>query len=262
MRQDGVRVMITLHTADSAGLRVGRRVTASAPGRIIIHLRAPGAPDAVVMPMPCTSAGVLPERGAARLKFGLPEGAFVVSTVGFMIPWKDHPRILESMVPWLNGRPDVHVQVIASEHFSESLKPYAGVCRGQISEIASRLGGRRIHHVDGYPSDREIIERLAASDLGYVWCPFDTGSSSAAAAQFTAARCPLVATDSSHYAFLGTGIVRSRKGDVGAFTDLIRRTADDPNLLRSLRANQWDMYRQRNYLETARAHLSLYGEAK
>lgn len=259
LRQDGVRVMVTLHTADAGSLRVARRVTGSVPGCIIAHLSPPGAQDVVVLPMPCTSVGALPARESARRRFGLPEGAFVISTVGFMIPWKDHPRIAECMVPWLRERPDVHVQIIASEHFNEGLRAYAETCRAQLSEISSRVQGRRIHHVDGYPSDQEVIERIAASDLGYVWCPFDTASSSAAGAQFTSARCPLVATDSSHYASLGTGVVRSKKGDVGAFVDLIRRTAEDPALLVALRANQWDMYRQRNYLEAARAHVSLYG---
>jgi hypothetical protein len=258
LRRNGARVMVTLHTADPAGLRAGRRATASAPGRIIMHMSVPGAADALVMPMPCTSVGALPDRTSSRRRFGLPESGLVVTTVGFMIPWKNHPGIAESLVPWLKSRPDAFLQVIASEHFSGDLRAYAGECRSRLSRISSEVGGR-VLHVDGYPSDAEVVDRIAVSDLGYVWCPFDTASSSAAAAQFTSARCPLVATDSSHYALLGTGVVRGPKGDMGAFADLIRRTAGDPRLLASLRANQWDMYRRRNYLETARAHLALYG---
>lgn len=183
----------------------------------------------------------------------------MLSTVGFMIPWKDHPRMVEAMLPWIESQPSLHLQIIASEHFNESMKGYAADCRAKISRIAARFKGSKIHHIDGYPSDRELVDRLAASDLGYVWCPFDTGSSSAAAAQFTTARCPLVATDSSHYAFLGTGIVRGSKLDLDAFVKLVQKTAGDRALLLELRENQRRMYRDRNYIATAVKHLEIYG---
>jgi glycosyltransferase involved in cell wall biosynthesis len=258
MTREGTRVMITLHTEDEATLRVARKVANGRPGRIIVHRPTSDAPEAVHVPMPCTCVGPLPERTALRRRFDLPEDAFVVSTVGFMIPWKDHPKIVAAMLPWLRKRKDVHLQVIASEHFNESLRPYADICRKQIFASSLELKENRIRHVDGYPSDAELVDRLVASDLGYVWCPFDTGSSSAAAAQFTTARCPLVATDSSHYAFLGTGIVRGPKDNVNAFIELIQKTSDDQTLLGSLRANQWRMYLERNYLATALRHVELY----
>lgn len=258
MSRDGVRTMITLHTEDESTLRIARKVSGGLPGRVIIHRRTTDATDAIFLPMPCTCIGPLPDKISMRRKHGIPEDAFLVSTVGFMIPWKDHPKVVELLAPWLKSRKDVHLQVIASEHFNESVRVYADVCRKQLSAIASQFKEERIHHVDSYPSDRELIERLVASDLGYVWCPFDTGSSSAAAAQFTTARCPLVASDSSHYAFLGTGIVRAPKTDVNAFVDLIRKTAEDPALLARLSSEQWLMYRERNYLATALKHLELY----
>lgn len=258
MSRERTRVVITLHTENDETVRLARAATTSLAKSIVMHRPTPSATDAVVIPMPCTTIGVIPDQAELRRRFGLPEGALVVSTVGFMIPWKDHPRIIESLLPWMRENPSVHLQVIASEHFNEGLKGYADSCRKQIAGLASVEFRGRIHHVDGYPSDRELVERLAASDLGYVWCPFDTGSSSAAAAQFTTARCPLVATDSSHYAFLGTGIVRAPKNDIGAFARIVRQTAENRELLGTLRANQWLMYRERNYLETARKHLELY----
>lgn len=253
LRAQGTRAVITLHTDNPETIGVGRKV-----GRIILHRASSEATEAVVLPMPCTNLVAFPDRTALRTKFGFPEKAFLISTLGFMMPWKDHPRILGALVPWLKTRPDVEIQVIASEHFNKDLRDYADLCRSQISQINSDLGGRA-RHVDAYPSDLEVIERLAASDLGYVWCPFDTGSSSAAAAQFTTARCPLVATDSSHYANLGTGVLRAPMDDLGAFTQLIQKTADDPGLLLELRSNQSKMYNARNYLETAKKHVLIYG---
>lgn len=258
MVREGTKVMVTLHTETDATIQVAREATMFSPKSIILHRPTPSATDAVVIPMPCTRVGIMEGRGALRKKFGIPEGAFVLSTVGFMIPWKDHPRIVELLLPWIEGRPEIHLQVIASEHFNESMRGYAKDCRDRIARISSRLKPARIHHVDGYPSDFELIERLAASDLGYVWCPFDTGSSSAAAAQFTTARCPLVASDSSHYAFLGTGIVRGPMKDIESFVKLIQKVSEDRELLEILRKNQWAMYRERNYIATALKHLELY----
>lgn len=260
MTRERTRVLFTLHTESDGAIQVAREATAPRRG-IIVHRPTPSATDAYVVPMPCTVAGVIQSRAALRRRFGLPEDATVISTVGFMIPWKDHPKIVEALIPWISSDPSVHLQIIASEHFNESLSGYAKSCREQIARLAATVLGDRIHHIDGYPSDFELVERLAASDLGYVWCPFDTGSSSAAAAQFTTARCPLVASDSSHYAFLGTGIVRSPKGSMPAFVELIRRTSGDAATLADLRTNQRAMYRERNYLATALKHLEIYAGA-
>lgn len=260
LREAGTKVVVTLHTESDQSIRLARRLVGP-DGKFVLHRPTQAAPDAVVVPMPCTVLGILPDHYALRRKFNLPEDAFVLSTVGFMIPWKDHPKILEALLPWLRSRPEVVVQVIASEHFNQDLKGYAQTCRSHIAVLGEALGGNRIRHIDDYPSDRELVERLAASDLGYVWCPFDTGSSSAAAAQFTTARCPLVATDSSHYAYLGDGIVRGPKGDMSSFVELIADVSKNAEILSKLCWAQWEEYRTRNYLETARKHLEIYGKA-
>ena len=261
LRRERTQVLVTLHTQDERTLQVARRATAHRPGRIIVHKPTTDATDALYLPMPCTVYGPLPDKTAMRKKFGIPEDAFVVSTVGFMIPWKAHPEIVSRLVPWMKKQENVHLQVIASAHFNKELLAYADVCRNQILEASVAVKGYRVRHVDNYPSDAELVERLIASDLGYVWCPFDTGSSSAAAAQFTTARCPLVASDSSHYAFLGSGIVRAPKNDMGAFIDLIQKTSESDGVLRMLRSNQWSTYMDRNYIATAMRHLEFYQEA-
>ena len=258
MTKDGIRVLVTLHTVDENTVRVARAMTMDMSDRVIVHRPAPTIPFHVAIPMPCTTLSSVPDKAEMRRKFGFLEDAFVISTVGFMIPWKEHDRIAEALAPWLKKRENVHLQIMASEHFSENLSAHADVCRRRISSLASGFVPGQIHHVDWYPGDQELVERLVASDLGYVWCPFDTGSSSAAAAQFTTARCPLVTSDSSHYASLGDGVVRSPKGSLDAFIQKIQEVADDPVLLRSLAAAQWRMYQERNYIATAQKHLTLY----
>lgn len=254
LRERGAKVFITLHTESLENVHIGRSA-----GPIIIHRPSQHAPDAHVLPMPCTNAPSLPERSAARRHFGIPDSALLISTVGFMIPWKDHPKVLEMLAPWIRSRPDVHIQLIASAHFNESLQGYAHLCRQQIAQVAAGAAiSDRVHHIDSYPSDQELVNRLSMSDLGYVWCPFDTGSSSAAGAQFTTAKCPLVATDSSHYMTLGDGAVRASKGNMAEFVALIQKTAEDRGGLDRLRSNQDAVYAARNYTETARKHLVIY----
>jgi hypothetical protein len=254
LRQNGSKIFITLHTDGLENINIARSA-----GPIILHRPSQYAPDAHILPMPCTNAPSLPEKIAARRHFGFPDSAFVISTVGFMIPWKEHPKILELMIPWIRSRPDVHLQLIASAHFNSDLQGYAHLCRQQIAQIAAGSAlSDRIHHVDSYPSDRELVNRLSMSDLGYVWCPFDTASASAAGSQFVSAKCPLVATDSSHYATLGDGVVRSRKESMSEFIQLIQKTAEDLGLLDRLRSNHDAVYAARNYTETARKHLMIY----
>lgn len=259
LRSQGARVLFTLHTATQVAAQLASRI--GAPHKsVITHRFSQEAPGSVVIPMPCTSIGISPSRAILRDWFGFPEDAFVVSTVGFMIPWKAHAEIAESLTAWLTENPSIHLQIIASEHFNESLKGHAQECRLRLERVASRFKEGRVRHIDGYPSDLELVERLSVSDLGYVWCPFDTASSSAAAAQFVTAKCPLVASASTHYEGMGDGVLRAEKTDVAGFARLIQKTAKDFTLLEKLRAGQWATYKNRNYLMTAMKHLELYGK--
>lgn len=246
------RCFTTLHTVNQATVDAARRI-----GRIIIHNPTPLAPEALVLRMPCTLFTEVPSKEATRRKYGFPEKAFLISTIGFLIPWKEHPAIAAELLPWILGRPNVHLQIIASSHFNQDMAGYAAMA-GKTLEGLRGSSGHRIHHVAHYPSDYELVERLSMSDLGYAWCPFDTESSSAASAQFISARCPLVATDSTHYSHMGDAAVYASKSSVKGFVEKIRQTADDSGLLAGLRMRMDRLYQERNYLETARRHVAAY----
>jgi hypothetical protein len=230
--------------------------------RIIMHRPPTLIGGVTVIPMPCPIYNPPADRGELRDKYGIPRQALLISTVGFMIPWKEHPRILERLTPLMAKKPEVHVQVIASDHFHPDLKEYAVNCRHEIAYIATRTDGRRVHHISHYPSDLELLERLAMSDLGYIWCPFNTGSSSAAAGQFTSARVPAVASESTHYSAMGPGFIRARTptGDTWNFIEEVEWLADDPAKRAKYREYQEKTYQQRNYLETAKRHVQVYRE--
>lgn len=253
----GTRIAVTFHTDSEAAINSWYQSFPKGT-LVILHRPSKGMRDAKIVPMPCTMLDPLPDRFQMREKYHFPKDAFIISTVGFMIPWKQHPELIGMIAPWIMRKPAM-LQVIASAHFNPTLKAYADVCQKQISDVAGRMEGR-LHHIVNYPSDEEVVERLAASDLGYVWCPFDTGSSSAAGAQFTTARCPLVASDSSHYSNLGKGLVYAPKNDMTAFVEMVIKVSSNPEFLWHLKTAQEATYQERNYLQTAKIHLMYYGD--
>lgn len=265
LRDRGTKVFLTLHTENSNTVKAARQILKNMAAAIM-HRPSLLLQDAMVIPMPCPVLDPLPDRSELREKYVFPKNAFVISTVGFLIPWKDHPRIVQLMGSWLAEHPEAHLQVIASPHFNSDLQSYASQATVAIMEFMENFGQLytpgRIRHVNHYPSDQELLERVALSDLGYVWCPMHTGSASAAGAMFTSARCPLVASDSTHYAYLGEGIIRSSKDNLPGFVQTIQKIAGNPELLASLRKEQEAVYKERNYLEIARRHVELYLKEK
>lgn len=257
MRERGIKIMITMHTETQKILEICKRLVPS-DSNIIMHRKPSRFFHPIVLPMPCPALENLPDRAHLREKYGYPKDALIISTIGFMIPWKEHPKIVKNMIPWLLKRKKAYLQIIASEHFNADLKTYAISCRADIKRFAGDLYKNRVRHIDHYPSDDEVIRRLVISDVGYVWCPFDTGSASAAAAVFTTARCPVIATSSSHYSGLGTGVARGALEDMNSFISLIQQVSDNKELMEKLKDNQKTMYQQRNYLEIARRHIGIY----
>ena len=261
LRSRKVRVALTMHTANAQMVGVSQRVVPKAE-HIVVHRPIAALPKATIIPMPCPIQDAVPSKTILRLRYGFPEGAFVISTVGFLIPWKGHPKIVGHLLPWLFENPNIYLQVIASPHFNPDLAKYVNEATNDLADLNDMVGGDRIRHINGYPSDEELVDRLSLSDLGYTWCPMDTDSSSAAGAQFTAARCPLVATDSTHYLNLGEGIIRGPKHHMGAFCTLLREVASNEAILRELKQGQEAAYKERNYRSIARQHVNFYERMK
>ena len=249
LRRGGTPVAATFHTWNM------RAAAVLAPqfDAVFTHRAASGLSGAEVLPMPCPIyAGVAP---GSRARFSVPDDALVVTTVGFMAPHKKTVEVAELLMPWVLSDPRVHLQLIASQHWNPHLVSFAAQCRAQVAGLAVRSGGR-IVHVE-YPSDAELLERIAVSDLGYVYCGEDTASSSAAGTEFVAARCPVVTTDSTHYDDLRDLAVRAGRS-VEEFAAAIIDTARDPVLLRARAEKMASDYARRNYATFALHHAGVY----
>lgn len=250
----GARAAITLHSESRQGAEVAR----AGFSPVILHRPGASIPQASLVTMPCPVHRPEP-RAELRRRHGFPEDAFVLSTVGFLLPWKRTADIAAHLAPWL-VRTRSHLQVIAPEHFSKDSRSHAEECSRALAKLTASTGGL-VRHVSGYPPDGELVERLALSDLGYVYCPEDTGSSSAAASLFVSARCPLVTSTSTHYDHLLCRSARGPKGDPRAFAAAVVAAAGDQDLLLRLRASMEEMYAETNYDECAKRHLEIYAHA-
>lgn len=262
LRDRKASVFLTLHTENRQTVKSGIQICPN--WRAIVLHRPSLMIEATVIPMPCPVApapkGI--ERMALRQKYGFDPRSTILSTTGFLIPWKDHAEVIRQLLPWLKQRSEVVLQVVAAPHFNPDVAPYAQQATAAIAGFAKEIGKNRIQHIASYPSDEELLERLILSDLGYVWCPMHTGSMSAAGALFTSARVGLVATDSTHYLYLGDGTVHASKTSMGAFAKMIQDTAGSKEQLAKLSQLQEQVYQERNYLITAKKHLELYEREK
>lgn len=253
VRNGGAVCLATLHSETAKSAMTAMR---SGFERVLLHRPPRIAGRACVLTMPCPVYGAV-DRAALRRQYGFETGAFVISTVGFLLPWKMTAEIAGELLPFLRNMPRATLQIIASHHFNPEARSYAENCSNELRRLSESVGGR-IAHVAGYPSDAEVLDRLALSDLGYTYCPFDTQSSSAAASLFISARCPLIASDSTHYEHLPPSVERVPKGSAPVFASGVTRAAQDPGRLVEMRKALDQEYSEVNYLEFARIHLGIY----
>jgi len=253
VRKSSKTCVVTLHSETSNSVSMAKRIGFDA---VLLHRPPSMLDDAVVVSMPCPFYE--PEIGKQRLrdKYGLSRDAFVVSTLGFLLPWKMTSEVAEALIPLLRRRPNTVLQVIAGRHFDPSAEAYANGCCRELSRLSASVGGR-ILHISNYPPDGEVLDRLALSDLGYVFCPFDTSSCSAASSMFVSAGCPLVASDSTHYDHMPPCVVRASK-ECHLFAEEVIRVSEDLNLLSQMRKGLALEYSETNFVEFARVHLGLY----
>lgn len=243
--------VVTLHSETPESSAMARR---AAFDGVIVH--RPGSMLAAVFPMPCPVYDPAP-RNRIRARYGLPSSAIIVSTIGFLVPWKAMAETAEELAPWLEREPRAIVQLIASAHFNPDLKKFSEESARRLAALSSEFGGRVIH-VAHYPPDGEVLDRLAASDVGYAYCSVDTGSSSAAASLFVSARCPVVASDSTHFEHLPGSVFRVPKANLSALAQAVETVARDATMAADMRRGMDAEYMRTNYSEFARSHLEFY----
>jgi hypothetical protein len=190
------------------------------------------------------------ERLAIRERLGIPSGVTVVTTLGFLSPWK---RLPEVAVELLAQNAGIFVQMICPSHFS-------GESMGEVSrmrDIASVYQGTLRWSPEFIPAS-EVLDRVAASDLGFVYHPVNTGSCSAATKPFVSARCPVVLTPSNHSSDVREGAYRVPGYDLGEFTRAVVAVARDAHMMHQLRDGMQRDYERLNMTRVAQMYVDVY----
>lgn len=200
--------------------------------RFIVHRPYGVAHDKVVeIPLGCPEYEPPEDRAALRARLGLPADRVVLTTLGFLVRWKRLPETVSALLDRLP--PTVFLQVLTPP-------PFGGSAADEIASMQAVLQRHkardRVLFSTEFRSEQALLDRVCASDLGFLFHGQDTGSVSAATKAFVAARTPLVTTGSSHAADLREGVVRVGSFDQRAFAQEVARVAQDEQLRHALRA--------------------------
>jgi hypothetical protein len=214
----------------------------------------PSAPRTVEIPLGCPTYQPSESREALRERLGFQSNDTVITTVGFLVRWKQIPQTLDALLSQTSNHRIVF-QVQTPWHFSNQES------KGEdesVRAILARYPNARVKFSTEFLPEKELLDRVHASDLGFVFHGQNTNSVSAATKQFVSARTPLVITESSHGTDLRGGVVRVPGFDAAIFAREVLRVAEDPARLDGLRRAMMDEYARINMDAVAGKYLELF----
>jgi len=203
----------------------------------------------------CPCASEVPQN-IARREFSLPSSGRIVSSFGFLMPWKGLPDVVEAFIPYLQGDSSLFLQLLHSIHEVEH--NYGREAEKQILNTISAGGvEKQVFFSTAFLSTSEVNVRLQASDLGILCGDASTGSSSAVSKTFVSARLPIVASDINHYRDLSCGVVWVTP-KVNTFVSSAVGLLRNSSRLKLLREEQKKNYEVYNWDTVAKEHVNLY----
>lgn len=240
-RGRGARVVFVCHYFDEA---IAARFDAAVDVFVVHREYVGDCPKLRVLPLGCPVYEPFESRVYARARLGLPADAVVLSTVGLLSPWKRFPDLARALVAARRDRPRVFLQFL-----TPAVGPQSAA---HAAELAQVLGVPDVYFSTEFRPERDLLDRVYASDLGVLYHAQDTGSVSAATKQFVSARTPLVVTGSSHASDLLGGVVRVDGFDPADLAAAAAALASDAGRLQTLRDEAGREYARLNMNEVAR----------
>lgn len=208
----------------------------------------------VEIPLGCPIYTPSESREVLRARLGFSPDDVVVTTLGFLSQWKKIPATLEAILSQAKD-PRLVFQIQTPRHFSNQ---ESGNQEEAVRAVMAKYPRIRVKFSPDFLPEKELLDRVYASDLGFVFHGQNTDSVSAANKQFVSARCPLVITDSTHGADLKAGVVRVPGFDVSVFAREVLRAAGDEKTLEKLRAGMVVEYARINMDTVAEQYLALF----
>lgn len=225
--------------------------------RFVVHRPYDGlaTENVIEIPLACP-VYTTGDRAALRREYGLPEGKVIVTTIGFLVRWKRIPEVLDAMLA--KGVDDLFLQVLTPLSFQGDQTDEAPKVRRVLSHH-DPASVRTFFSTD-FRSEEEMLGRLCASDIGFLYHAQDTGSVSAATKQFVSVRTPLVVTNSTHARDLKQGIHRVEGYEMEDVVDAVVSLVKSKEKRESLQCGMEAEYRRLNMHEVARRYLDLFKE--
>lgn len=263
LKEEGHKIAITYHNIDPA--LIDSHLSKNLVDAAIIHwppIHNPPPNDERIhiiggMGCPVFDQPMGDERIKFKKQFGFGDNDFIISTFGFAAVGRGHYEVVEEMIPYLLTHPNVKFQIITSGNFlNEAGAQYVKQRLDAVKEEYKLQD--RIVLVGDFISDREAIERLWMSDVGYLYLGTDTMSSSSAIRFFVSARLPLVITSSTHFADIRRGVVVTDGESVPQFVSNIIELAQNGQKRNRLRIEHEQNYEKWRWPMFGERQLAIY----
>lgn len=254
VRRRGARTVLCCHYFDEV---VAQRL---GPGafKIVVHRDyGVASPILETVPLGCPIYDYDGRANERALAFGHlvakhPELAsedppLIITTCGFVGEWKRFPETVEALMPLLPE--NTWLQMLCSPHFIRNERE-----EQRLREAAAKH--ERVILSEAFLPEVDLLDRLALSDLGFVYHGQNTHSVSAATKAFIAARCPFVVTDSTHASDVNGAFHSSR--DLKRFAQDVIKASKDFARLREAKSEIQTEYERLNMIEVASRYLDLF----
>jgi hypothetical protein len=199
------------------------------------------------------------DKKALRRGIGFPEDAKVICSFGFIMRWKR----LEYFIPLLlqHIHPDKDIYVILAHSVHPRDKEYGEDVVQVIESAITGMGlSKRIYSSFSFLDKGKINNLIQASDIGVLYADAaNSTGSSAVTKEYVAGRCPIVASEISHYKDLDKGLIYAAPGDARGLIYKTLSMLHSP-VLKKVRKEQEQNYREINYREVGKIHVRLYNE--
>ena len=265
-KTEGRRVVVTYHNIDP-GL-ISRHINEGMVDVAIIHWPPPNGQDIPDSPHLKILGGMgcpvfeLPKwstrENARRTKFNFQPDETVITTFGFAAGGRGHVEVPEEMCAYLLSHPKVRLQVITPGNFLNDLG--LQFVKGKLTELVEKYNlHRQIIFITDFIPDKEVLERMWCSDVGFAYLGLNTASTSSAMRFFISARLPTVITASTHFADVRHGVVITGSG-LSEFCNAILNLSQDREKRARLMREHESTYQRWNYPAFSERILNIYKE--
>jgi len=256
LRKNGSKIVFCCHlyTKEALAPYVGL-----ADALVVHRAYADTVGRTVEIPLACPNYTPSAEREALRAELGM-SNAVVVTTLGFLAKWKRFPDALDAMLAEASTgpkEPAILWQVQTPWPYSSK---GAAEEEAAIRKVLAKYPDALVRFSTEFLEEQALLDRVYASDLGFLFHGSNTGSVSAATKQFVSARTPLVITASTHGADLRGGVHRVPSFDPRAFAREVVSVARNASKRAELGAMMEEEYRRICMDTVADAYVALFRE--